>query len=61
MRIDSDKTKPTITYSKDLPLQSFITNELLHVGGRLKHSFLKQVSSFSVAIPSFSLLASSLE
>ena len=69
-RVQQDKFERELTLinqnlpshnSKNLPLQPFIKNELLHVGVRLKHSSLKQVLSFLVAIPSFLLLASSLE
>ena len=37
--------------SKILPLQPFVRNELLHVGGRLKHSFLPEESKHPIIAP----------
>ena len=37
--------------SKILPLQPFIRNKLLHVGGRLKHSFLPEELKHSIILP----------
>ena len=37
--------------SKILPLQPFIRNKLLHVGGRLKYSFLPEESKHPIILP----------